>query len=88
MVRGLNIDCGCFSIAKNKVGWDLIGRDLIVLGMAILVFVHPKRKPRNLIDYIDTPTLCQDSTIAYLSADRDTSNWCFGLLRPTLNRRL
>ena len=67
--RGLNIDCGCFSIAKSKVGWELIGRDLVFLAMAVFVLVHRKRIPRNLIDYVDTPALLQDPVDAHLSAD-------------------
>lgn len=38
MVRGLDIECGCFTVAKSKVGWELIARDLILLGMSLVLF--------------------------------------------------
>ena len=37
MSRGLDIDCGCFTVAKSKVGWELIARDFIFLAMSLLV---------------------------------------------------
>jgi putative oxidoreductase len=43
MARGLDVDCGCFTVAKSKVGWALIGRDTAFLAMAILVLLHRRR---------------------------------------------
>ena len=40
MARGLDIECGCFSVAKSTVGWGLIGRDIVFLAMALLVLFH------------------------------------------------
>lgn len=38
MARGLDIECGCFTVAKSKVGWELMARDLILLGMSLMLF--------------------------------------------------
>lgn len=38
MARGLDIECGCFTVAKSKVGWELMARDLILLGMSLILF--------------------------------------------------
>lgn len=38
MARGLDIECGCFTVAKSKIGWELMARDLILLGMSLILF--------------------------------------------------
>lgn len=38
MARGLDIECGCFTVAKSKVGWELMARDLTLLGMSLMLF--------------------------------------------------
>lgn len=38
IARGLDISCGCFTAAESTVGWGLIGRDLILLAMAIVCY--------------------------------------------------
>jgi putative oxidoreductase len=37
MARGLDVDCGCFTVAKSKVGLELIARDIILLGMSLVI---------------------------------------------------
>lgn len=37
MARGLDVDCGCFTVAKSKVGWELVARDVVLLGMSLVV---------------------------------------------------
>jgi putative oxidoreductase len=39
MARGLDIDCGCFTVAKSRVGWGLISRDIVFLGASLLVLL-------------------------------------------------
>jgi uncharacterized membrane protein YphA (DoxX/SURF4 family) len=48
MVRGLDIECGCFTVAKSKVGWELIARDLILLGMSLVLFLGNAFMERKL----------------------------------------
>ena len=38
MVRGLDVDCGCFGSLSRKSGWSVILEDLgmLVLGLALL----------------------------------------------------
>jgi len=50
MARGLDIECGCFSVAKSTVGWGLIGRDIMFLAMALIILFNlpaegVRRKP-------------------------------------------
>ena len=48
MARGLDIECGCFTVAKSKVGWELIARDLILLGMSLVLFLGDAFMERKL----------------------------------------
>lgn len=43
MVRGLDIECGCFTVAKSTVGWGLIARDVLFLAMALIVLPERSR---------------------------------------------
>lgn len=45
MARGLDIDCGCFTVAKSKVGWELLLRDVVFLTMSLLVFLSHWTEP-------------------------------------------
>jgi uncharacterized membrane protein YphA (DoxX/SURF4 family) len=48
MARGLNIECGCFTLSgAGKVGWDLIARDILMLTTAIVVFLYTGRHKRQ-----------------------------------------
>lgn len=43
MARGLNIECGCFTLSKahSSVGWALVGRDILFVALAIpLLYSH------------------------------------------------
>jgi len=41
MARGLNIECGCFTLshAHERVGWAIIGRDLALLALCVPIFL-------------------------------------------------
>ncbi len=43
IARGLDIECGCFTVAKTTVGWGLIARNLLFLALGLIVLLH--RKP-------------------------------------------
>jgi len=47
IVRGLDVDCGCFGALSRKAGWSLIVEDGVLLFMTIQVlFAGPKsRRP-------------------------------------------
>jgi hypothetical protein len=38
MVRGLDVECGCFTVARSTVGWGLIARDLVFLALALICY--------------------------------------------------
>ncbi|MGI6295224.1 MAG: MauE/DoxX family redox-associated membrane protein [Armatimonadota bacterium] len=40
MARGLDIDCGCFTVAESKVGWEIIIRDAVFLAMSLVVLFN------------------------------------------------
>ncbi len=44
IVRGVDIDCGCFSTGDNssKISWNLIIRDIALLISAIIIFIYNK----------------------------------------------
>jgi putative oxidoreductase len=37
-IRGLDIDCGCFSGVERTAGWLAIVEDLVLLGCALVIF--------------------------------------------------
>jgi len=46
MVRGLDVDCGCFGSFSRKADWRLILEDLLMLFMALeLALSSPARRP-------------------------------------------
>ena len=44
MARGLDIECGCITLAKSKVGWELIARDAVLLALSLLLFTRKASK--------------------------------------------
>ncbi len=48
IARGIDVECGCFTIAESKVGWELIIRDLILLCMSLMLFLgNASREPKS-----------------------------------------
>ena len=41
MARGLNIECGCISVVKSKVGWKHIGLDALLVALSAVVLMQP-----------------------------------------------
>ena len=41
MARGLNIECGCISVVKSKVGWKHIGADVLLVALSAVVLMQP-----------------------------------------------
>jgi len=41
LVRDIPIGCGCFTSVEEPMGWHTLGRDLVWLAMALLVFARP-----------------------------------------------
>jgi putative oxidoreductase len=49
MVRGLDIDCGCFKQGGNKTpAWLALARDAVLLSMALIVFLGADRKEKDI----------------------------------------
>jgi uncharacterized membrane protein YphA (DoxX/SURF4 family) len=43
MIRGLSIDCGCFSLESgSEVGWSLLLRDIVLLAITIPLILSPR----------------------------------------------
>lgn len=40
MARGLDIDCGCFTVTESKVGWEILVRDAVFLAMSLFVLFN------------------------------------------------
>ena len=38
MIRGINVDCGCFRAQGGKVGWKLLIQDIILFTLSIVTF--------------------------------------------------
>lgn len=47
MARGLSIECGCFTVARETVGWGLLVRDTVFLALAIVVLRNREPDPGN-----------------------------------------
>ncbi len=52
IARGLDIECGCITIARSKVGWSLIIRDAVLLVLATMVLLHSDR-PKTVVSSRD-----------------------------------
>ncbi len=46
MARGLDIECGCFGSADEKVGWSLAFRDMVLFAAALILAVTSEEPPR------------------------------------------
>ena len=57
-IRGLDIDCGCFSGVERKANWIAIFEDIALLGCAfiILYFDQGRISPIVLIKKVNNPT--------------------------------
>ena len=42
LIRGLDIDCGCFGAVDRKAGWSVIVEDLGMLAMGLALLFAPK----------------------------------------------
>jgi putative oxidoreductase len=43
MVRGLDVECGCFGAVSRKSGWSVIVEDLAMLAMGLGLLLAPKK---------------------------------------------
>ena len=43
LMRGLDVDCGCFlgTVIDGRLGWSLVARDAVLLGLSAYAMVHP-----------------------------------------------
>jgi Methylamine utilisation protein MauE len=57
LVRGrVEIDCGCFASAlKQRIGWSLVARNLVLIGLALLVLRPPL--PARTLTWLDLVTV-------------------------------
>lgn len=44
MIRGLDVDCGCFGTFSRSAGWELLLEDGALMLMSLAVLLAPKRK--------------------------------------------
>lgn len=45
MIRGLDVNCGCFGAIDRKAGLGVILEDLTMLYMALAIFFGPSKRP-------------------------------------------
>ena len=43
MIRGLDIDCGCFGALSRKAGWSVVLEDLALLYLGLCILIEPRR---------------------------------------------
>ena len=43
MIRGLDIDCGCFGALSRKAGWSVVLEDLGMLYLGLCILIEPRR---------------------------------------------
>jgi putative oxidoreductase len=43
MIRGIDVDCGCFGTLSRKADWKLLVEDLLMLAMSLSVALAPSR---------------------------------------------
>lgn len=55
VARGLDIECGCITIARSKVGWSLIARDAVFVVLASVVLLHSDRPAVSPITATNRP---------------------------------
>jgi len=44
MVRGLDVDCGCFGSLSRKSGWSVVLEDLGMLALGLALLLAPKKR--------------------------------------------
>lgn len=44
LVRGLDVDCGCFGSLSRKSGWSVILEDLGMLALGLALLLAPKKR--------------------------------------------
>jgi Methylamine utilisation protein MauE len=70
LVRGrVEIDCGCFASAlKQRIGWSLVARNVVLIGLALLV-LRPPLPARTLtwLDVVTVGTAALGALLLYLA---------------------
>ena len=44
MIRGLDVDCGCFGSLSRKSGWSVVLEDLGMLALGLALLIAPKKR--------------------------------------------
>lgn len=47
MVRGLDVDCGCFGPAARKAGWGVLLEDLAMLALGLVLLLEKRKGTRT-----------------------------------------
>jgi Methylamine utilisation protein MauE len=70
LVRGrVEIDCGCFASAlKQRIGWSLVARNLVLIGLALLVLQPPlPARPLTWLDLVTVGTAAFGALLLYVA---------------------
>jgi uncharacterized membrane protein YphA (DoxX/SURF4 family) len=61
-IRGLDIDCGCFSGVERKANWMAMLEDIALLGCSFFIFYFDRGRisPMALINKISSPSKTED----------------------------
>jgi Methylamine utilisation protein MauE len=70
LVRGrVEIDCGCFASAlKQRIGWSLVARNLVLIGLALLVLRSPElARTLTWLDLLTVATAALGALLLYIA---------------------
>jgi hypothetical protein len=70
LVRGrVEIDCGCFASAlRQRIGWSLVARNLVLIGLALLVLRSPgSARMLTWLDLLTVGTAALGALLLYLA---------------------
>ena len=65
MARGLDIECGCFTLSKahSKVGWIHLVLDLVLIALCLPIIFAPKRNKKSPSPYKSALTRSQHQKV-------------------------
>jgi hypothetical protein len=70
LMRGrVEIDCGCFASAlKQRISWSLVARNLVLIGLALLVLRTPlPARPLTWLDLVTVGTAALGALLLYVA---------------------
>jgi uncharacterized membrane protein YphA (DoxX/SURF4 family) len=67
LIRGRELDCGCFgTVAEAKLSWLTVGRNILLSGLALLVFASSVAVGRGLLWVVPSAVRGQEGVAALI----------------------